>query len=181
MSQPVYKQWQINRATEAWRQLSAEEQAAMFAKLEAALKAVGGKQIVTCACWSTDGVSYFGVEEFPSIPKKQPAIRKGCRASTAVDGAKRWSSLGPSCLRFWKIRAPPWSHIICGTGSASTWRMHRSCWQTCQAILHNPAAMRQATVVAASGSGWSSSPTRTVEPGNPSKRGHHSSRGTVPG
>jgi hypothetical protein len=71
MTQPIYKAWQINRTAEAWHQLSAEEQDAYFAKLEIALTTVGGKRVVTCTCWSTDGVQYFGVEEFPSVEAVQ--------------------------------------------------------------------------------------------------------------
>ena len=67
MAQPVYKMFYA-RMKEAWYQLSKEEQDLLFGKLEAALKQVGGKSVITCdSTWSSEKWLFWGVEEFPSI------------------------------------------------------------------------------------------------------------------
>ena len=67
MAQAVYKMFYA-RMKEAWYQLSKEEQNLLFEKLEAALKQVGGKSVITCdSTWSSEKWLFWGVEEFPSI------------------------------------------------------------------------------------------------------------------
>ena len=63
----IYKFWQAT-FTEAWYQLSAEEQSQRLGKVQAALEQVGGKPVVTCETgWSNEQWQVFGVEEFPDI------------------------------------------------------------------------------------------------------------------
>ena len=71
MSQPIYKCFQLS-ATEAWYQLSPDEQSAMLAKLSQKLEEVGGKSIVLCQSgWANEQVQYWGVEVFPDIEAVQ--------------------------------------------------------------------------------------------------------------
>ena len=71
MAQPVYKMWRAG-AKEAWYQLSKEQQDALFAKLDDAMKSVGGKSMVYCnSSWHSEQWQYWGVEEFPSIEAVQ--------------------------------------------------------------------------------------------------------------
>jgi hypothetical protein len=54
MGGPIHKFWMC-RVTEAWYQLSEEEQNSLLAKTNNALKAVGGKSIVTYRSdWSSE-------------------------------------------------------------------------------------------------------------------------------
>jgi hypothetical protein len=63
----IYKLWQ-GRFTEAWHQLSAEEQQRMLTQVQQALDTAGGKELVICsAAWSNERWPYFGVEEFPDL------------------------------------------------------------------------------------------------------------------
>jgi hypothetical protein len=63
----IYKLWQ-GRFTEAWYQLSQEEQQRMLAQVQQALDTAGGKELVICsAAWSDERWPYFGVEEFPDL------------------------------------------------------------------------------------------------------------------
>lgn len=72
MTQPIYKQFR-GRLTEAWYHLTKEEQESLFAKVEDALKQVGGERVVTCdARWFSDEWEGFGIEKFPDIE----AVRK---------------------------------------------------------------------------------------------------------
>ena len=67
MAQHIYKLY-LGKTTEAWHQLSAEEQHALLARVNQALDQVGGKRIVMCdPSWSTEQWHFWGVEEFPDI------------------------------------------------------------------------------------------------------------------
>ena len=71
MAQPIYKMWRVG-VKEAWYQLSKEEQDALFAKVNEAMKSVGGKSMVFCnSSWHSEQWLYFGLEEFPSIEAVQ--------------------------------------------------------------------------------------------------------------
>ena len=71
MAQPIYKLWQ-SRWTEAWHQLSKEEQARLGAQVDAALGQVGGKRLVLCeSAWANEQWQAFGVEEFPDLEAVQ--------------------------------------------------------------------------------------------------------------
>jgi hypothetical protein len=65
MAKPVYKFWR-SRPTEAWYQLSEEEQNKLLAKGQEALQKVGGKTLIMCTPgWSNEAWLLCGVEEFP--------------------------------------------------------------------------------------------------------------------
>lgn len=65
MAQRIYKLWQT-RFTEAWHQLSGDEQTRLFGQVQEALSTAGGKEVVVCdAAWSNEEWPYFGLEEFP--------------------------------------------------------------------------------------------------------------------
>ncbi len=67
MAQSVYKLWQA-RFTEAWHQLSEEEQQRLLSQVMEALNTAGGKELVLCsAAWSNERWPWFGVEEFPDL------------------------------------------------------------------------------------------------------------------
>ena len=71
MAQPIYKLWQA-RPTEAWHQLSQEEQQRLMGQVLEALDTAGGKELVICdAAWSNERWPVFGVEEFPDIEAVQ--------------------------------------------------------------------------------------------------------------
>ena len=71
MAQSVYKLWQ-GRLTEAWHELSEEEQQRLLGQVTEALDTAGGKELVICdAAWSNERWPLFGVEEFPNLEAVQ--------------------------------------------------------------------------------------------------------------
>jgi hypothetical protein len=71
MAEPIYKLF-MGRFSEAWYQLSKEEQNSLIAKLNGALEKVGGKRPLLCdSSWSSDQWSFAGIEEFPNIEAVQ--------------------------------------------------------------------------------------------------------------
>jgi hypothetical protein len=79
MSKPIYKFF-MARFTEAWHQLSEEEQKSLAAKVDATLEKVGAKRLILCnSDWSSEQWSLAGAEEFPDIEavqKHTPALRE---------------------------------------------------------------------------------------------------------
>jgi hypothetical protein len=68
---PIYKLY-MGKMTEAWYQLSEEEQESLLAKVEEARRRVGGKTVVAgSSAWSSEHCEWFGVEEFPDIEAVQ--------------------------------------------------------------------------------------------------------------
>jgi hypothetical protein len=71
MAQAIYHLYQA-RPTEAWHQLSREEQDQLFAKAGEALAQVGGKVIVLCnSRWASEQWPFWGVEQYPNIEAVQ--------------------------------------------------------------------------------------------------------------
>ncbi len=71
MAQPVYKVWMM-KYKDAWYRLTKEEQAKFEAQVTAAMKQVGGEQLMVRICvWSTEKWLAWGVEKFPSIEAVQ--------------------------------------------------------------------------------------------------------------
>lgn len=71
MAGPIYKMFYL-RMKEAWFQLSQEERDALFARIDEAMKSVGGKSMLTCeSSWNSEKWWYWGVEEFPSMEAVQ--------------------------------------------------------------------------------------------------------------
>ena len=71
MDQPVYKLWLMNYK-DAWYRLSPEEQQARSAKVEEALKNVGGEQLmVRVSGWASEEWMAWGVEKFPNMQAVQ--------------------------------------------------------------------------------------------------------------
>jgi hypothetical protein len=71
MARKIYKFFQT-RYTQSWYQLSEAEQNAHGAKVQEALKSVGGKTILMCTpVWSTEEWIGCGVEELPDIEAAQ--------------------------------------------------------------------------------------------------------------
>ena len=69
MAGPIYKLY-MGRMTEAWYQLSEEEQNDLMTRIGA--ERVGGKTVVECnSLWSSEQWLFFGVEEFPDIEAVQ--------------------------------------------------------------------------------------------------------------
>jgi hypothetical protein len=71
MAGPIYKFF-MARFSEAWYQLSKEEQKSFVAKLDEALEKAGGKRLIICDTnWSSDQWLFAGMEEFPNIEAVQ--------------------------------------------------------------------------------------------------------------
>ena len=71
MAQPIYKVYTGNMS-EAWYQLSKEEQDALLSKVIEALEKAGGEIVIACnSAWSNDEVTFSGVEKFPGIEAVQ--------------------------------------------------------------------------------------------------------------
>ncbi len=71
MAEPIYKLFMF-KPTEAWYQLSKEEQASKQAEQQEALEKVGGKTIIACnSIWSSEPWLVFGVNEYPDIEAVQ--------------------------------------------------------------------------------------------------------------
>lgn len=71
MAKPIYKMF-TGRFTEAWHQLSNEEQSSLLGKVVEALEQVGGKSVVICdASWASEEWPVFGVEEYPDLDAVQ--------------------------------------------------------------------------------------------------------------
>ena len=71
MAEPIYKFF-MARFSEAWYQLSEEEQKSFVAKLDEALEKAGGKRPIICdSSWSSDQWLFAGMEEFPNIEAVQ--------------------------------------------------------------------------------------------------------------
>ena len=67
----VYKMFQM-KWTEAWYQLSEDEQSALLDKVTEAREKVGGSVVILCdGTWSNEEWLGFGVEEFPSVEAVQ--------------------------------------------------------------------------------------------------------------
>jgi hypothetical protein len=68
---PGYKLF-LGRPTEAWYQLSEEEQADLMDKVIGLVEQAGGKTVSVCdSGWSSEQWLGFGVEEFPDIEAVQ--------------------------------------------------------------------------------------------------------------
>ena len=75
MAQPIYQLF-MGKMTEAWYQLSKEEQDSLWAKVEQALKQAGGKPVIYCdSRWAGEQWMGFGVEVFPDIEAVQKNVR----------------------------------------------------------------------------------------------------------
>ncbi len=82
MAQPIYKVY-LAKLSEAWHQLSPDEQKNLFARVGEALEKVGGKNIVTCnSGWCSEQWPFWGVEQFPDVE----AVQK----HTALLGELNW-------------------------------------------------------------------------------------------
>ena len=67
MDMPIYTFFRM-RFTQAWYQLTADEQQKLGDLVDEALTKVGGKRIITAvSLWSNEQWIAFGVEQFPSI------------------------------------------------------------------------------------------------------------------
>ena len=75
MAQPIYQLF-MGKMTEAWYQLSKEEQDSLWAKVEQALEQAGGKPVVYCdSRWAAEQWGGFGIEVFPDIEAVQKHAR----------------------------------------------------------------------------------------------------------
>jgi hypothetical protein len=75
MTAPIYKMF-YSRMKEAWFQLSQEEQDALFAKIDAAMKSVGGTSMLMCdSTWASEKWGLWGVEQFPNLEALQEYAR----------------------------------------------------------------------------------------------------------
>ena len=71
MSEAVYR-FARGRSTEAWYQLSKDEQDKLTAKMNENMEQLGGKVTIICDCaWSTEEWQFWVVTEFPNIEALQ--------------------------------------------------------------------------------------------------------------
>ena len=71
MTQAIYHLYLL-KPTEAWHQLSQEEQGTLLTKVAETLTQVGGKQIVLCnSVWASEQWPFWGVEQYPDIEAVQ--------------------------------------------------------------------------------------------------------------
>lgn len=71
MTGPIYKMFHA-RWTEAWYQLSKEQQEAMFAKMTETGERLGAKQMLICnSSWNSEKWLFWGVEEYPNLEALQ--------------------------------------------------------------------------------------------------------------
>src|SRR5690242_1691700 len=71
MAKPIYKMFTV-RFSQAWYQLSQEEQTNLLGKVVEALEKVGGKTVLLCdSSWSSEQWPFFGVEEYPDLEAVQ--------------------------------------------------------------------------------------------------------------
>jgi len=71
MAGPIYKLFMF-KFTEAWYQLSEEEQNRYLAEVQEEGRKAGSKEVVLCkSAWSSEQWYGFGVEEFPDIQAVQ--------------------------------------------------------------------------------------------------------------
>jgi hypothetical protein len=75
MSQPVYLLVLVKGWTEAWYQLSKEEQDSLWAKVEEVDKRAGAKWLVTCdSRWADEEIFGWGVIEYPDMEAYQKKV-----------------------------------------------------------------------------------------------------------
>lgn len=71
MAKTIYKLF-LGKMSEAWYQLSPQEQESLMAKVDSALDQVGGSQTLICdSSWSSEQWQFFGIEEFSDIEAGQ--------------------------------------------------------------------------------------------------------------
>ena len=67
MAKQIFKLFMM-KPSEAWFQLSSEEQQSLFEKVSDSLKNSGGKTIIAAdSSWSSREWMFFGVQEYPDI------------------------------------------------------------------------------------------------------------------
>jgi hypothetical protein len=72
MAKPVYLLVLGHGFTEAWHQLSKEEQAELWSKVDAVDKAAGGKWLIACdARWADESIYDWAVIEYPDMETYQ--------------------------------------------------------------------------------------------------------------
>ena len=75
MAKTIYKLYML-KPTEAWYQLSSEEQASILQKSQESMDNAGGKIIVSAdSSWSSEEFLFFGVEEYPDIEAEQKHVK----------------------------------------------------------------------------------------------------------
>lgn len=77
MSKPVYLLVLGQGVTEAWYQLSEEEQKTLWSKVEEVDKRAGVKQIIFCnSRWADEGLLDWGVLEYPNMEAYQQKVEE---------------------------------------------------------------------------------------------------------
>jgi hypothetical protein len=72
MSKPVYLLFYVKGYTEAWYQLSKEEQEKLWSKAEEIGNSNGAKLLIACnSRWADEGTLAWGVEKYPDIETYQ--------------------------------------------------------------------------------------------------------------
>ncbi len=71
MAQPIYKVY-MYKPTEAWYQLSEKKKEDYKKRVKAALKKVGGREVISCfSGWNSEQYLGWGVEQFPTVEAAQ--------------------------------------------------------------------------------------------------------------
>ena len=75
MAKTIYKLYMV-KPTEAWYQLSSEEQDSIMEKNQESIDNAGGKNIILAdTSWSSEEWLFFGVEEYPDIEAEQKHVK----------------------------------------------------------------------------------------------------------
>lgn len=75
MSEPVYKLFIVKRFTDAWHQLSKEEQDTFVAKTQASEAALGREFVLTCdSRWANEDTAWWGVVKYPNVEAAQQFV-----------------------------------------------------------------------------------------------------------
>ena len=77
MSKPVYLLVIAKGYTEAWYQLSKEEQDSLWSKVEEVDRRAGAKWLIACdSRWADEGVFDWGVIEYPDMEAYQKKVEE---------------------------------------------------------------------------------------------------------
>ena len=77
MSKPVYMLVMGKGFTEAWHQLSKEEQESLWSKVDEADKRAGGKWVIICnSRWADEEIYDWGVLEYPDMEAYQKKVEE---------------------------------------------------------------------------------------------------------
>jgi len=101
MSKPIYLLVLGKGVTEAWYQLSKEEQDSLWAKVQAVDERAGGKWIIMCnSRWADESIFDWGVLEYPSMEAYQQKVKE-------LEELDWWRYFSATSILGTKMEQPP--------------------------------------------------------------------------